>query len=93
MLELKIMACLCQTQFWILCFYAEFLPLSFSIYGKKNVNRNSLLYEKLFPLNRDLIMYSSPKTKIYWFMGTQELEGDSASHKLENGFLSDCPIE
>lgn len=74
-------------------FFAEFLPLSFSIYGKKNVNRNSLLYEKLFPLNRDLIMYSSPKTKVYWFMGTQELEGDSASHKLENGFLSDCPIE
>lgn len=70
-----------------------FLYLS-QFMGKKNVNRNSLLYERLFPLNRDLIMYSSPKTKIYWFMGTQELEGDSASpHKLENGFLSDCPIE
>lgn len=73
-----------------LCWISSFIFLNL---WEKNVNRNSLLYEKLFPLNRDLIMYSSPKTKIYWFTGTQELEGDSASHKLENGFLSDCPIE
>lgn len=69
----------------------------FSMYeGEKMLTEIVYFTGSIFfsPLNGNLVMYSPPKAKIYWFMGTQEQEGDSASpHKLKNGFLSDCPIE